>query len=269
MQLPDQRLVLKAVTNGQAGRDLAAAIFEGDGAAVRTLLTNDPALRSTHVPPVSYPDFAPDGQYGDLLTFAVGRCDRAMVDTLLDLGVPAEGAVPGSALDLAVRLNDLALAERLLAAGAKPDPAPGSSIVPMLTAGREGNPEAARLLLRHKADPNWRDASHTGILQSVVDMDSMQVAEALIEAGADPWALSAGGALPARGIFEPLRLRSAGEDAARARLIARLQKPGVPWPPPDAATVRTMLREGRWPPPGSGLPPAPEELLVGLGGVRH
>lgn len=261
---PDESLVLKAINYGQSGRDLAAAVFAGDRDAAARLLSADPALRTTHVPPVAYPNFAPDGQYGDLLTFAVARCDAAMVDTLIDHGVPADGAIPRNALDLAIRSGNLPLAERLLKAGAKPDARPGEAIVPMLSAGRAADPQAARLLLRYKADPNWRDATHTTILQSVVDMDAMQVAEALIEGGADPWAVSAGGALPARGIFEPLRLTSSPEEAARTRLIARLQKPNMPWPPPDAGAVRAAIQAGQWPLRGTALPAAPQSVAAAL-----
>lgn len=261
---PDETLVLKAINHGQSGRDLAAAIFAGERGEAARLLASDPTLRTTHVPPVEYPNFAPDGQYGDLLTFAVARCDAAMLDTLLDHGVAATGTIQRSALDLAIRSGTLDLAERLLKAGAKPDAIPGDRIVPMLSAGRTANPQAARLLLRYHADPNWRDATHTTILQSVVDMDAMQVAEALIEGGADPWAVSAGGALPARGIYEPLRLTSALEEAARTRLIARLKKPFAPWPPPDAQTVSAAIKAGQWPPQGSNLPPAPPEVTNAL-----
>lgn len=249
MQRPEETLVLKAINHGQSGRDLAAAIFAGDQAAVRRLLSADSALRTTHVPPVAYPDFAPDGQYGDLLTFAVARCDPAMIDVLLALGVPADGALPRSALDLAIRSGQLHLAERLLKAGAQPDAQPGDRIVPMLSAGRTADPEAARLLLYYRANPNWHDGTDTSILQSVVDMDAMRVAEILIAAGADPWAVGTDGALPARGISEPLRLHSGEEEAARQRLIALLRTPGAPWPPPDPKTVRALIADNRWPPP--------------------
>lgn len=242
--------MLKAVNHGQSGRDLVAAIFVGDQAIVRNLLAADPVLRTTHVPPVAYPNFAPDGQYGDLLTFAVARCDPAMIDMMLALGVPANGALPGSALDLALRSGQLALAERLLKAGAQPDAQPGDRIVPMLSAGRTADPDAARLLLDYRANPNWRDGSGTTILQSIVDMDSMRVAEILINAGADPWAPGPDGALPARGIFEPLRLHSGQEETARQRLIGLLSQSGGPWPPPDPKMVRSMVADNRWPPPG-------------------
>lgn len=271
--LPDEQLVLEAVNNGQSGRDIAAAVFAGDIDAVARFARGDPRLLDTHVPPRAYPEFRPDGQFGDLLTFAVARCDRQMVDALLALGAPVNGAVPGAPLDLAIQAGDLDLAEQLLEAGASPDPQKaGGTIVPMLTAGRHARPDAARLLIRHGADLGWIDATGTTALQTIVDMDSMQVAEVLIEAGADPWAVGAGGALPARGISEPLQLTSKTEEAARQRLISRLKRPGVPWPPPDPATVRRLVTENAWPPVGAreaGLKPAPPEVIAMLRGTRH
>jgi hypothetical protein len=271
--LPDERLVLQAVNNGQSGRDIAAAVFEGDVETVRRLARGDPLLLDTHVPPKVYPEFRPDGQFGDLLTFAVARCDPRMVDALLYLGVPANGMIRGAPLDLAVRAGDLGLARRLLEAGASPDPQKaGGMIVPMLTAGRHARPDAAQLLIRHGADLGWTDSTGTTALQTIVDMDSMRVAEVLIAAGADPWAVGAGGALPARGISEPLQLTARDEEAARQRLIARLNRPGAPWPPPDPATVRGLILDHAWPPTGAreaGLRPAPPEVVAALGGTRH
>lgn len=232
VMLPDPAKVRRSVNHGGAGQALADAVFEGDVSQVRRILATDPALRDTHVPPVAYPDFAPDGQFGDLLTFAVGRNDAAMVEVLLDAGLSPDGAIAGRALDLAIELDHLALAERLLRAGARPDPvAADAAVVPMLTAARHGNVEAARVLLRHGADAQWRDSSGTSLLQTAVDMDSMQVAEAIIEAGADPWQADSNGTTPAHGISQELRLTSAAEEQARRRLIARIRRADRPWPP--------------------------------------
>lgn len=231
--LPDPAKVRQAVNHGAAGQALAAAVFEGDADTVRRTLVADPALRDTQVPPVTYPDFAPDGQFGDLLTFAVARDDPAMVGVLLDAGIPADGAIPGKALDLAIDTDRLALAERLLQAGARANPAsPEDAVVPLLSAARRGNVEAARLLMRHGADPDWQDSSGTTLLQSAVDMDSMRVAEAMIDAGGDPWIINSGGTVPARGIYEELKLTSAEEEQARQRLIERVRRADRPWPPP-------------------------------------
>jgi len=267
--LPDARRVVLTVTNGQAGRDIAEAVLTGHADRARVMLAADPALATTHVPVRRYPDFQPDGEYGDLLTFAVARCDARMLDTLLHAGVAANGAVPGNALDLALQGNRLSDAERLLAAGGSPDPqktTPGAPW-PLVTAGRKANPEAATLLIRHGADLGWTDSTGTSALQTIVDMDSMRVAEVLIEAGADPWAVGPDGALPAFGIAQPLRLVSPEEEQARQRLIARLSRPGLPWPPPDPAALRAAVREGRWPPASAlalGVKPVSEAVIAAI-----
>lgn len=232
VMLPDPAKVRPALNHRGSGQALADAVFAGDVDTASRMLAADPALRDTHVPPVKYPDFAPDGQFGDLLTFAVARGDAAMLDALLDAGVSPDGAVQGVALDLAVDLDRLALAERLLKAGARANPAaPDAAQIPLLSAARRGNVEAARLLLRHGADPGWRDSSGTSLLQTAVDMDSMRVAEAMIDAGADPWAADSRGTVPARGIYEQLKLVSEGEEKARARLLVSIRRSDKPWPP--------------------------------------
>lgn len=239
--LPDRQKARLAVTNGASGRALTDAVFEGDDAAVRRMLRADPALRDTHVPPVPYPDLAPDGQIGDLPGFAVARGDGEMLALLLAAGVPPDGAVPGFALDLAVNMNRLDLAQILLKAGARANPeAAGATHIPLLSAGRRANIEAARLLMAHGADPDWRDSADTSLLQTIVDMDSMRVAEVLIEGGGDPWAYNSGGTVPARGIYEPLKLTSPEEEGARQRLLAKIRRPDRPWPPPlpSKAAVR-------------------------------
>lgn len=245
--LPDERKVLTAITHGQAGRDLAAAVFAGDTDTVRRMLAADSRLRDAHVPPAVYPNFAPDGQWGDLLTFAVGQCDMTMVDLLLQLGLPANGAIPGSPLNLALQSNDLSFAERLLDAGASPDPEPSDFVAPLQTAGTQASPAAAELLLTRGADPNRRSSVGFTALQGVVDGDSMRVAEVLIRHGGDAWALNPGGGLPAQGIAQPLILTSEAEEAARQRLLSQVRRADRPWPPPSPAEVRQAVAEDRWP----------------------
>jgi hypothetical protein len=226
VMLPDPVEVRRAVNHGGSGQALTDAVFEGNVAAVAAMLAADPALRDTHVPPVAYPDFAPDGEFGDLLTFAVARGDAAMLEALLDAGVAPDGAIAGRALDLAIEIDNLGLAERLLQAGARPNPVrPDATHVPLLTAARRGNVEGARLLMRAGADPEWRDSTGTSLLQTAVDMDSMLVAEAMIEAGADPLAVDRHGTAPVQGIYQDLRLTSPVEEQARRRLMARLPRP--------------------------------------------
>jgi hypothetical protein len=241
-------------------------------AKVRALAQRDPALLSTHVPPARYPDFRPDGQSGDLLSIAVARCDTAMLDALLAAGASPDGAVPGLPLDTAVAAHDLTAMRALLAAGAHSDPDGEGAAWPLRTAARVADPAAAKLLIAHKARIDRVDSTGSGALQDAVDMDSMQVAEVLVEAGASPWAVGAGGALPAYGIGQPLKLTSPAEEAARARLEAKLRASGAPWPAPAPAEVKTAIRERRWPPAALatlGAPPPPETVVQAVDAKRR
>ena len=101
---PEERLVLQNLTNGQGGREIMSAAFAGAVAEVRRLAARDPKLLTTHVPWPKGQDFNPDGQYGDLLTVAVARCDRSMLDALLAMGAPPNGGSSGAALDHAIRI---------------------------------------------------------------------------------------------------------------------------------------------------------------------
>lgn len=268
---PDKELVLKAVTNGRSGRDMMAAVFAGDAGRVRALARQEPAALTTHVPPARYPDFRPDGQWGDLLSIAVARCDAAMLKALLAAGAAPDGAVPGLPLDTAVAARDLAAMRLLLAAGAKVDPSGPHARWPLRTAARVADPASAELLIAHKARIDRLDATGSSVLQDAVDMDSMRVAEVLIEAGANPWAVGAGGALPAYGIGQPLTLASPAEEAARARLEAKLRATGAPWPAPGPAEVKATIRAGRWPPDTLarlGAAPPPPAVLRALAKQR-
>jgi uncharacterized protein len=89
--LPDREQVLSSISHGEAGREIAEAVMTGDRDRAVRLVQADPGLLSAHVPKVEYPDFAPDGQFGDLLTFAVARCDVEMIDALLAAGLPPDG----------------------------------------------------------------------------------------------------------------------------------------------------------------------------------
>jgi uncharacterized protein len=268
---PIRELVLEAVTNGSAGRDMVSAVFAGDRARVRALAQRDPALLLTHVPPARYPDFRPDGQWGDLLSIAIIRCDTPMLEALLAASAAPDGAVPGLPLDTAVAAHDLTAMRLLLAAGATPDPSGPNARWPLRTTARVADPAAAKLLIAFGARIDRVDATGSTALQDAVDMDAMRVAEVLVEAGANPWAVGAGGALPAYGIGEPLRLTSPDDEAARMRLEAKLRAAGTPWPAPNPGAVKAAIREGRWPPEAlatAGATAPPPAVLQAMGAPR-
>lgn len=259
--LPDRQKVLAHVTHGEGGRAMAAAVMEGDLARVRVLAESRPDLLRAHVPPAVYPDFAPEGQFGDLLTLAVGAGDDAMLAALLDLGVPANGVLWAKALCLALVTDRLDLATVLLEAGASPDPEhDNASDAPMVRAIFRNSVPMAELLLRYGADPNWRDSSSTTMFQTAVDADAMLVAEVMFAAGGDPYAVSGGGRVPAIGISEPLFIESRPDEAARQRIIARIKASDRPWPPPSTQQIRLLVASGEWH-SVHGLPAPPTDLV--------
>lgn len=265
VMLPDRHRVLGAISHGETGRAIAEAVLDGDAATVRRLAAADPEALNAHVPPVEYPDFAPDGEFGDLLVFAVGRCDRAMLHTLLELGLSPDGAISGAALELSIQANTPDFMIDLLDAGADPDPQKhGAAAYPLDRAAAHRNLAAARLLLRYGADVHWADPFGYTALHEAAAMDSIAVAELLIEHGADPWRPSRVGALPAWWIAQPLVLSHEADVAARDRLIQRLRTSGAGWPPPDPQTVRRLALAGDWPGAerrAAGVPDLPEGAL--------
>lgn len=265
VMLPERHRVLGAVSHGETGRAMAQAVLDGDIDTVRRLAAADPQALEAHVPPAEYPDFTPDGQFGDLLVLSVARCDRPMLNALLAAGLSPDGAIRGAALDLSVKANTPDFMVDLLDAGADPDPqASGAAAHPMRTAAERGNLAAARLLLHYGADVHWANALGYTALHDAVSMDAMAVAELLIEAGADPWRTSRVGAMPAHGIAMPLQVSSDADAEARDRLVRRLQASAAGWPPPDPQTVRRLALQGEWPGAerrAAGVPPLPDGAI--------
>ncbi len=248
--LPDERLVLAHLNTGAAGRTLAEAVFARDADSVRKMLAADRRLLSTAVQFDPAMQSAPPGQYGDLLTFAVARCDADMVAALLDVGMPADGVQKGEALTLALLADTPDIADRLLRAGASPDPqkAGGKNVMHELIAfGAAGG---VQTLIRHKADMQYVDAFGNDHLDTALSMEQYAIAELLVQAGAHLWRINGAGALSAWTLTKPPVLEPGKADlAARERLIALAQKPGLPWPPPNPPAVRAQILGGNWPTP--------------------
>ncbi|MGL5837619.1 MAG: ankyrin repeat domain-containing protein [Sphingorhabdus sp.] len=248
--LPDQRLALAHINTGSAGRELAEAVFAGNVDAVRRLIAADPRLLSSSVkfdPKMQSP---PPGQYGDLLTFAVARCDMDMVAALLAAGMPPDGVQKGEALTLALLADTPDIADTLLRAGASPDPQKqgGKNAMHELIAfGAIGGVET---LIRHKADMNYVDDFGNDHLDTALSMEQYAIAERLVKAGGKLWRINGAGALSAWTLNKPPVLDPAKSDMkARQRLIAQAQDSGLPWPPPDPAMIRKMVLAGSWPTP--------------------
>ncbi len=262
--LPDRTRVLAHLTNGASGRALAEAIFDGRVEDAHAMLARDPRLITTAVvddPKVPQP---PAGQYGDLLTFAVARCDADAVTMLFAAGMPRDGAKPGAALSLAILADSPAMAEQLLSAGASPDPQARGGEDPMRSAISFGHLGGVMTLLRHGADPRWTDRFGIDHVRMAMDAEQAEIAELLVEKGGTLWSVADDGSTAAHALLEqPVIFTSPEMLAARARLAERAHKAGFGWPPPDRATIQQQVASGAWPTPEmakAGMTVAPAVL---------
>lgn len=267
--LPDRANVLANVSNGGSGRLLAEAVLDGRVEAARDMIARDPRLLQTivtHDPRMTSP---PDGQYGDLLTLAVSRCDGDMIEMLLKAGMPANGVKVGNALSLAIIADTPDMAEQLLRAGASPDPQklPGGEDV-MNETMAFSHPGAVMTLLRHGADPRYADEFGIDRVRSAVDSEQIDIAEILVNAGASLWTVAEDGSMAVHVLMRPaIIFKSPEMEAARERLVKRAEDQAkaanLPWPPPDLGTTRTMFESGQWPTPAMvkvGMAPSPQAL---------
>jgi len=236
-RLPKREAVLDRV-QGQSQRQVVEAAFEGDGDRVEAMLRADPALGNVH-----------GGDFGDLLSIAIARCDEALLDRMLARGVDPDGPRESRApLLLALRAKTPAMAERLLKAGARADPRTVKDPRPLDEAILIGSAGAVRLLLDHGADPNRRGTLGETPLHVALDSHRFRIAELLVERGADPWAADDSGGTLGAAVAKTSLSRDPADDEARRRLVDRVRKLGWPWPPPDWRQVKAMRAEGRWPP---------------------
>lgn len=235
--LPKRDAVV-ARAKGGSERQVLEAAFDGDASRIATLVRADPALGQVQ-----------GGDFGDLLSIAIGRCDEALLDRLLALKLDPNGPQASRApLMLALRAKTPAMAERLLAAGASANPRKAGDPRPLDEAILIGSLGGVRLLLDRGADPNRRGELGETPLHIAIDSHRFRIAELLIERGADPWAADdSGGTLGAAVAKESLSADPA-DDAARRRLVSHVRKLGWPWPPPDWRQVKALRSAGRWPP---------------------
>ncbi len=264
--LPDPAKALANATHGQSGREIVAAVLDGrtdeavamlgsDAQLAQTAISYD-AKRSTERPP---------GQYGDLLTLAVSRCDLAQMTRLLDAGLSADGAQIGQPLTTALLADSPEMAELLLTRGASPDPQKQGGAALFAEVTSFGHVGAVMTVLRHGLDLSWQDQFGYGHLETAVDMEQFRIAALLIDKGANPWRIGGAGNMAVQALSNPLTLDNAEEDRARKHLVDRLSRDakarGLPWPPPDFVTVRQKVLAGIWPTPAmakAGMaPPSP------------
>jgi hypothetical protein len=249
---PDRLLSLSNVTNGQSGRELAEAVLDGRKDDALAMLARDPRLATTQVAwDKARSTERPKGQYGDLLTFAVARCDTGLIDALLAAGLPVDGAQIGEALTLALLADQPDMAELLLTRGASPDPQKRGGTNAMQEVAAFGQIGAAMMLLRHGLDLNWQDEFGNGHLENAVDMEQYRIAALFIDQGGNPWRVGGAGNMAVQNIARPLVVADASDEAARTALETKLKSHavghGLPWPPPDFNAVRQMMLNGQWP----------------------
>jgi hypothetical protein len=245
---PNARLALANLNTGASGRVVAEAVFAGDLDLVRKLVSDDPKLLSTQVLFDKKMQSAPPGQYGDLLAFAVSRCDINMSALLLELGMPADGIQRGEALALALLSDSPDIAEMLLSKGASPDPQKSGGKNVMYEVIAFGAVGGVQTLLRHKADMQYVDGFGNDHLDTALSMEQFAIAEYLVKSGAHLWRIGGAGAVSAWTLTKPTVLEPSRADmAARERLIAAAKSGAPIWPAPDPVTVRRMVLAKSWP----------------------
>lgn len=235
--LPDARALREAPGLGASGRDLIDAVLAADVPRVRYLMERDRALART----------AADGR--SLAEVAVATGDATLLREVLSHGVDPNGAGDdGAPLILALHATGPELAHVLLAEhGAAPAPA-GGVLEPVRAAIALGSAAGVRMLLDHGLDPDARDTLDRRPLHVALDMERFAIAELLLAAGADPFAIDAGGANLASSLAMPMVTDAPEEEAARARLAAGLARIGWPHPAPTPREVLALAADGRWPP---------------------
>src|ERR1051326_202250 len=170
-----------------AGAPLADAEAEQENGAVAALLQQKADVNATQ----------PDG--ATALHWAAHWDDLATADLLLRAGPNFNaandyGATP---LSLACTNGNAAMVEKLLAAGANPNVALPSGETPLMRCAHTGTTAAVKALLAHKAkvDATDKDQGQTALMWAVAQKHA-DAAQALIQAGADVKAHTAGGFTP-------------------------------------------------------------------------
>ena len=247
---PNPKSVEPRLTNGTSGRNIYNAVMAGDRDAVAHMIATDPRLLATKVEARDYTEGPKDGEYGDLLAFAIANCDLEMAQTLIDGGMSPDGAVPGTALLIALHADEPTMAQYLFQKGASANPEEKPNGIEVASQSiLFGNLGAFMMLIRNGLDVKKADVLGRTVLHNAVNSDQYAIAEELIKAGANPWQANNYGGIPARQIYEGMAIEREPDSSAQRRLLTNLQKIDLPWPPPNAKEVREKVVIGEWPKP--------------------
>ncbi len=245
--VPDLRQMLPLLSHGEAGRDLAAAVFEGRADRMRAMIARDRQLLATVAAG------ADAATSGDLLTFAVATGEPALVMALLECGMPPDGALPGRALALALMADSPDMAAVLLGAGASADPQTRPGGVDVLATAIDADHGAAvAILLRYGANPRWADEFGIDRVRLAVDAERFVIAEQLLAAGGCGWRVAEDGSTAAhRTALGAAFFDDADNRAAQQRLEARFADEargnGIGWPLPSPSAIRARFHDRVWP----------------------
>ena len=110
-----------------------------------------------------------------------------------------------------------------------------------------------RALVAAGADLNEADRKQQTALLIAAKTDQFEIAEILIDAGANVMAASRFGWTVGYAA-ETSRIAGGPDAEARLRVLAKLRAEGFPFPSPHPDQVKAMLAAGTWPPRASPAP---------------
>ena len=242
--LPTAQKVRANLSNGEVGRSIYDAVTDGDIDRVAEIVRANPQALGTHRI-LRESERPSNGNVGDLLTFAVARCDPQMVGALLELGADPDGQPAGLPLTYAVLADDPTMATMLLQAGANPDAVSGEGRTPLAEILHYERTDAVRLLARAGADVNRPDAVGATPLESALLFKDYASAKELVQAGANPWQVGTKGRTPAWTMAQAVEAGDA--PPALAELAAKAREQSAFWPPAPPAEIARKFTSGTWP----------------------
>lgn len=117
----------------------------------------------------------------------------------------------------------------------------------LITAVMDQNKRQVKRLIRNGADLEVSNQKETTPLILAAKTDQFRIAEILLNAGANPFAVSLFGWTVGYAA-QTSRLIRGPEFKALQRVTAKIQECGYPMPGPDKPEIEKMVEQGNWPP---------------------